>query len=192
MKLCTPNSTCSIHPFTYTQVALYTSYARAKERRRIKNKRECYRESSKKHRRKERQRERARIKRCPLCQCIRQIRFMYITLLVASHWMLFIDLHTKFRWQEHASHLPLCEFNVYLIQHTMCTQIQPQFWQNRALYRIHTIAVFLSVSLSVCVYMIRCCLCYGCPKQKRISKQMYKNLSTLCQTNQSKMCCRRK
>lgn len=180
------------HPSVYIHTSGSLHIIRASERKKENQKQERMLQRKQQKTPTERETEREQESSGAHCVNVFEIRFMYITLLVASHWMLFIDLHTKFRWQEHASHLPLCEFNVYLIQHTMCTQIQPQFWQNRALYRIHTIAVFLSVSLSVCVYMIRCCLCYGCPKQKRISKQMYKNLSTLCQTNQSKMCCRRK
>lgn len=128
--------------------------------------------------------EKERIKRCPFCvYCV--IRFVYIRLLVASQWMLFIDLHTKFRWQEHASHLPLCEFTcsfrLCAHTHTHTYRWERNIWQLSCRDAIQSMCVWYGV---VCAM--------AAPSRNEYRSKTYKNLSTLCQTNQSKMCSRRK
>lgn len=123
--------------------------------------------------------EKERMKRFILeCLCIgNTLRVFHDACCIAMNAIL--RLHTKFRCQEYASHLPPCEIQralryclcahtntIVLIQQPYThTEREREREQERAT-DTHTPCVYL--------YIVRCCLCHGCPKQKRIERKCIK------------------
>lgn len=141
---------------------------------------------------KRRERERMRESNVVRSVCVLVIQIVCF-LLVASHWNAIRRLHTKFLLvKEYASHLPSCMYRTCWIRLCArihcCAHCHTSREQEREQERERESKTYRSTQAR-CI--VRCCLYHGCPKQKRIETQMYKNLSTLSQTNQSKLCCRR-
>lgn len=105
--------------------------------------------------------------------------------------MLFIDYTQNFCWQKNMRHiyLPVWNFTCWIMCTNTLVRALPHKQWEREKGKKRERRNLSSHTSTVCI--VRCCLYHGCPKQKRIETQMYKNLSTLSQTNQSKLCCRR-
>lgn len=132
------------------------------------------------------------------CVCVLEIRYVYFMMLVASPWMLFFD-YTRNSVAKNMRHIYLhVKFNVRSDILPMCTTQIQSCWYSSHLHtdthrewesartgesygHSHTVCMFLHCTVLFVPWL---------PQAGTNRTQMYKNLSTLSQTNQSKMCSR--
>lgn len=126
--------------------------------------------------------------------CVLEIRYVYFMMLVASPWMLFFD-YTRNSVAKNMRHIYLhVKFNVRFDIAYVHTQIQSWYSSHvhtrRERERTRTGESY-GHSHTVCIF-VHCTVLFvpWLPQAETNRTQMYQNLSTLSQTNQSKMCSR--